>query len=218
MRFAVSESEMTENYWLDARDLESTRSGRVLFRELTLALRGKQMLLLEGANGSGKTTLLRMLCGFSLPDTGEVTWCGKDIYKLRAEYYAHIAYVGHKDGVKLELTPYENLRVAQAMASFSLDQSIDSILDRFGLSGYEDSLTRNLSAGQQRRLSLARLLVTKAPLWILDEPFTSLDTYGIDIAHNVMQRHIEGGGMIVLATHHKISLDGSDLQRINLSE
>lgn len=219
VRLAVSESQMAEDLCLEAYDLESTRDGRTLFTQLTFTLRAKQMLLLEGANGSGKTTLLRILCGIRLPDVGEVRWCGKDIQNLRAEYYGHIAHVGHKDGVKQELTPYENLRVAQAMmGSFHLQETIDTVLDRFGLSGYEDSLTRNLSAGQQRRLSLARLLVINAPLWILDEPFTSLDRFGIEIAQNVMQSHVDGGGMIILATHHKVDLDESNLQRINLSK
>lgn len=209
---------MTNDFSLVARNLECIRDTRALFTDLTFSVQSKQMLLLEGRNGSGKTSLLRMLCGIRLPDAGSVKWCGEDIYKLGAEYREYFCYVGHKDAIKQDLTPYENLRIAQVMGNSRFDRSIDEALEQFDLYGYEDLLTRNLSAGQQRKLSLARLVVTESPLWLLDEPFTSLDRDGIKIVQDVMAVHLETGGMIILTTHHKVDLDGPSLQRIDLSQ
>jgi heme exporter protein A len=201
---------------LVARDLACIRDDRILFEHLEFTVRSGEMLLLEGRNGSGKTSLLRILCSIRLPDAGVVNWCGEDIHKLGADYHEHIAYVGHRDGVKQDLTPQENLRVARALGKASSRSSAE-VLDRFGLYGFEDIPTYNLSAGQQRRLALARLLATEAQLWILDEPFTSLDKHGISLFESVMDEHIHAGGMIVLTTHHRVSFEGSSVHYINLS-
>lgn len=206
-----------EHLSLEAVDLECVRDDRVLFSSLRFCLEAGQLLLLEGRNGSGKTSLLRILCSIRLPEAGTVNWCGQDIFKLGADYHERLTYIGHKDGIKQDLTPQENLRMAQAMGKPNPRYSIDEVLDQFGLYGFEDIPTRNLSAGQQRRLALARLLATDAPLWILDEPFTSLDKHGIEIFEGLMRQHTDGGGMIVLTTHHRVSLDGGGIQRINLS-
>jgi heme exporter protein A len=202
---------------LEAIELECIRDDRVLFSNLEFTLTSGEMLLLEGRNGSGKTSLLRILCSIRLPDAGRVTWCGQDIQRLGPDYHAHIAYVGHRDGIKQDLTPQENLRMAQALGKPSPDNDIDGVLDGFGLYGFEDVPTRNLSAGQQRRLALARLRVTDSSLWILDEPFTSLDRHGIGVFESMMADHTAQGGMIVLTTHHRVTTHDTPVHRINLS-
>jgi heme exporter protein A len=202
---------------LEAYDLACVRDDRTLFEKLQFKVNAGESLLLEGRNGSGKTSLLRILCSIRLPDAGRVSWCGQDIQKLGPDYHEHIAYVGHRDGVKVDLTPLENLRMAQALGKPSEGRTCEEVLDLFALYGFEDIPTYNLSAGQQRRLALARLLITQSQLWILDEPFTSLDKQGISQFESMMEAHVCTGGMVVLTTHHKVSLDGHTVHRINLS-
>jgi heme exporter protein A len=197
--------------------LECVRDDRVLFSGLDFVLESGQTLLLEGRNGSGKTSLLRILCGIRLPETGAVTWCGEDIFSLGPVYHEHIAYVGHRDGLKLDLTPMENLVMARGLGNPNPDTSPGDALLRVDLLGFEDIPTRNLSAGQQRRLALARLLVTRAQLWILDEPFTSLDVHGIELAEQLFDEHISAGGMLAMTSHHVVNLDSARVHRINLS-
>ncbi len=200
-----------------ARALECIRDDRRLFSDLSFALEPGQALILEGQNGSGTTSLLRIICGIRLPEDGELLWEGESIFKLGPEFHQHIAYLGHKDGNKLDLTPYENMNMARGLGKASEDVDIETALDRVGLYGFEDIPTRNLSAGQQRRLAIARLLVTEANLWILDEPFTSLDRQGIETVEGLFDAHLAKGGMAALTTHHRIDLARAKVQRINLS-
>lgn len=202
---------------LEAHDLMCVRDDRILFENLSFHVEPGQVLLLEGRNGSGKTSLLRTLCAIRLPDAGKITWDGEDIFKLGPEYHAHTAYVGHKDGVKLDLTAIENLTMAKGMGDPNDDISITEALAQVDLYGFEDVPARNLSAGQQRRLALARLLVTRATLWILDEPFTSLDTHGIAVVETLFATHLANDGMIAVTSHHSVNLDTADILRINLS-
>ncbi len=199
---------------LQASGLSCIRDDRVLFSELTFTLNVGQVLLLEGKNGSGKTSLLRILCGFREPDAGQICWCGECISD--SQYYADMAYIGHLDGIKKELTVFENLSVALALGRPGQYPLSDALV-RVQLSGYEDVLVQALSAGQKRRLSLARLLVTQNRLWILDEPFTSLDKQGIKLTEILMTEHTASGGLIVLTSHHDLNLPAVDVQRIHLS-
>ena len=199
---------------LQGENLSCTRDDRELFSGLSFAVRPGQVLLLEGQNGSGKTSLLRIICGFREPDTGAVRWGGDEI--PHHQYYSDMAYVGHLDGIKKELTVLENLRLAQALSQAG-KLTIQQALDKVRLSGYEDTLIQALSAGQKRRLSLARLLITHNILWILDEPFTSLDKQGIVLVETLMVEHCANGGMMVLTSHHDINLQSVDIQRIRLS-
>jgi heme exporter protein A len=206
----------TDSPCLEAVELECIRDDRTLFSKLAFRLERGQALILEGRNGSGKTSLLRILCGIRLPDAGTVTWGKTDISKLGPDYHVHTAYVGHRDGIKLDLTPLENLAMARALGKPG-DITLEAALEKVELCGFEDVLTRNLSAGQQRRLALARLLVTDTVLWILDEPFTSLDTHGIEVIENLLDRHTARGGMLAVTSHHAVKLDNTRTQTINLS-
>jgi heme exporter protein A len=142
-----------------------------------------------------------------------------DIFKLGPEFHEHIAYLGHKDGHKPDLTPMENLHIARSLGKANTDITLEEALDQVGLYGFEDVPTRNMSAGQQRRLAIARLLVTDAKLWILDEPFTSLDRRGIEQMERLFEGHLHRGGMAAMTTHHRIGFrDDIQLVRINLSE
>ena len=201
---------------LEAHALQCIRDDRTLFSKLDFRLEAGNALILEGRNGSGKTSLLRILCGIRLPDSGNVTWGEETIEKLGPDYHMHTAYVGHRDGVKLDLTPLENLAMARALGVPN-DITLEAALEKVDLSGFEDVLTRNLSAGQQRRLALARLLVTDTTLWILDEPFTSLDVHGISVIEELLDTHTSAGGMIAVTSHHAVNLEHTRVQRINLS-
>jgi len=202
---------------LEARQLECVRDDRTLFSALSFSIAPGQTLVLEGRNGSGKTSLLRILCGIRLPETGSVCWNNEDIHRLGPDYHQHIAWVGHRDGMKLDLTPRENLAMARALGRPS-DITLDAALERVELYGFEDVPTRNMSAGQQRRLALARLLVTGATLWLLDEPFTSLDVHGIQLVEQLFEQHTARGGMLALTSHHAVNLhNDAAVQRINLS-
>ncbi len=209
---------ISESFTLEARGLGCIRDDRQLFSALDFTLRGGEALILEGRNGSGKTSLLRILCGIRLPDDGVLRWQGEDAHRLGAEFHQHIAYLGHRDGNKLDLTPLENLRIAQGLGRARADIGIEEALDRVGLYGFEDVPTRNLSAGQQRRVAIARLLITEAELWILDEPFTSLDRKGIEDVEGMFDQHLARGGMAVLTTHHRMNFEQGEVHRIDLSE
>jgi len=204
-------------FCLEASGLGCVRDDRSLFEDLSFRLSSGQVLLLEGRNGSGKTSLLRLLCGMRQPDAGEIRWDGEDIFRLGPDYHTHIAYVGHKDGVKHDLTAFENLKLARGLAAPNLDTSIEDALRQVELWGFDDVAARNLSAGQQRRLALARLLVTRANLWILDEPFTSLDSRGIAIVETLFSNHVARGGMLAVTSHHQVQLGDAETIRIDLS-
>jgi heme exporter protein A len=200
--------------FLEGTGLSCIRDDRVLFEGLAFELYAGQVLLLEGENGSGKTSLLRIICGFREPDSGRIRWCGDAVND--SQFYAQMAYVGHLDGVKKELTVLENLKVSLALSKPGR-YSIQDALKKVNLAGFDDALVQALSAGQKRRLSLARLLITENCLWILDEPFTSLDKQGIALIETLMIEHCSNNGMIVLTSHHEIALHGIDVQRIHLS-
>ncbi|WFP51492.1 cytochrome c biogenesis heme-transporting ATPase CcmA [Methylomonas sp. EFPC3] len=205
--------ENVQHATLEVRDLSCFRDERLLFSALNFEVQAGQSLLLEGANGSGKTTLLRILCGLREADSGRIIWCGQPAEQ--SSYYRDMAYVGHADGTKKELTVLENLKFALALGSPGKYQ-IDHALDKVKLAGFDDNPVHTLSAGQKRRLSLARLLITQNVLWILDEPFTSLDKQGIALIESLIADHISHGGMAVLTSHHDLRMADLNLKRIHL--
>ncbi len=200
---------------LETRDLCCIRNDRLLFEHLDFSLEPGQMLVVEGPNGSGKTSLLRILTGLRLADGGEILWRGDPIDRLAGDYYEQVAYVGHHDGVKNELSCLENLRLARAMGVPSR-QELDEVLEQVNLYAYGETEVGSLSAGQKRRLALARLLATDSGLWILDEPFTSLDGTSMSMFASLFEQHLEQQGLIVMTSHHNISLPGQNVQYLQL--
>jgi len=191
------------------------RNDRLLFEHLDIHLEAGQMLVVEGPNGCGKTSLLRILTGLRLADGGEVLWRQQPIDRLAGDYFEQVNYVGHHDGVKNELSCLENLRLARAMGvPSSLD--LDEVLEQVNLYAYGETEAGSLSAGQKRRLALARLLATDAMLWILDEPFTSLDKASMALFSGLFEQQLERRGVIVMTSHHDISLPTQALQRLRL--
>ena len=207
------------NQHLQVKQLACIRGDRHLFSELDIRLDSGQLLYLQGRNGSGKTTLLRTLCGLFHPDEGEVLWCGKKVTELGELFYKDVLFVGHAPGIKLELTPLENLRIYTRL--HELDVAEDALwqaLQDIGLRGFEDLPARMLSAGQKRRIALARLLIDKAALWILDEPFTALDVVAVDLLQAIIAQHVSRGGMVILTTHQEVQLPDHQVQRLKLGD
>ena len=203
---------------LEAINLTCVRGDRLLFREVNFSLAPGSLLELRGPNGGGKTSLLRILCGLATPAEGEVRWNGTNIRTLREEYYASLAYVAHLNGVKDELTALENLLAAARVAGRELRNGEgEATLERVGLINQRHLPTRVLSAGQRRRLTLARLLAARAELWLLDEILTSLDDSGVDLVRNLITEHIDAGGLTIVATHQDLQLSPPALQTINLA-
>ena len=203
---------------LSTVDLECIRGDRILFSHLNIEIPPGKILQIEGRNGCGKTSLLRLLSGVMMPSEGEILWNGEDIREDRATFYADAAYLGHHNGIKGELTALENLHFAQALSASKSDDDLFEILARLSLRGYEDIPCRHLSAGQNRRVALARLLATEAKLWILDEPFTALDRKGIQLVEEIFESHVAEGGIIVLTTHHPLKQDERYYRALNLEE
>ena len=191
---------------LRAEGLECIRNDMVLFQDLSISVSSGEVLQVKGPNGCGKTSLLRILCGLALPNEGAVYWNGKDIREFNGEYVQHVNYVGHHNGIKVELTPAENLRVSNALSTTRNGASPEQALQQFGLYGYEDTPVRKLSSGQKRRVALSRLLLTHAQLWILDEPFTSVDNAGRKFIAEVLKSHMDIGGMLILVSHEPVSI------------
>jgi heme exporter protein A len=203
---------------IEAVDLTCERGERLLFSGLSFSAENGTLLRVAGPNGTGKTSLLRMMCGLLEPTGGEIRWKGGNIRKLREEYWKDLAYIGHLNGVKDDLTVRENLRVSVRVAGRSATEAqLAQALDAVGLAGFEDTMARFLSQGQRRRVALARLYVSEAvPLWILDEPFTALDVRGVAHLSALIARHIENGGTVVLTTHQEVPVDAARRKRVDL--
>lgn len=191
---------------LDAEALLCERDERCLFRELSVTLGPGQALQIEGENGAGKTSLLRILAGLAEANEGQVRWRGLDIRRERASFHQDLLYLGHHSAIKLELTPRENLAFYVGMNQSFEHSALETALQAVGLYGFEDQPARSLSAGQRRRVALARLALSTAPLWILDEPYTALDVAGSAWLSRTLEHHLAGGGLVVLTTHQPLSL------------
>ena len=203
---------------LEARDLEATRGGATLFRGLAFTLRPGALLRVSGANGSGKTSLLRVLCGLSQPNAGQVRWNGESIRALGEEYRKQLAYVGHANALKDDLTVTENLEAICALAGLDAAPArVQAAIGQFGLAGRERLPVKLLSQGQRRRAALARLALSEAaPLWILDEPFAALDADAVERVQSAAGEHLSRGGMIVLTTHQEARIEARSATDINL--
>jgi len=193
---------------LSAHGLGCIRGERKLFAGLDLQVGPGECLHVRGENGVGKTSLLRMLAGLSAPAEGEIHWRGRPIGDVADEYHQDLLFLGHHDAVKQDLTGMENLLFAARLdgAPLPADQAL-AALGRLGLRGREDLPVRCLSAGQKRRVALARLLTRKAVLWVLDEPFTALDAGAVEVLSSLIATHLADGGLAVLTSHQAIPID-----------
>ncbi|WQG58421.1 cytochrome c biogenesis heme-transporting ATPase CcmA [Pseudomonas sp. RTB3] len=190
---------------LEAVALACERDWRMLFENLELRLAAGDMLQISGPNGSGKTSLLRLLAGLMQPTSGEVRLNGQPLAQQRTELARNLLWIGHAAGIKDLLTPEENLTWLCALHRPVERDAIMQALESVGLRGFEDVPCHTLSAGQQRRVALARLYLAGPPLWILDEPFTALDKQGVAQLEEHLTKHCEQGGMVVLTTHHTLT-------------
>lgn len=193
---------------LEVKNLRCERDERVLFEQLDFSVARGEVVQIEGPNGSGKTTMLRIISGLSSDYEGELLWCGKPIKKVRPDFYQQLHYLGHLPGIKAALTPRENLRWSCVLQLPDHDTQIDSALEKVGLFGFEDLPCFTLSAGQQRRVALARLYLTSSLFWILDEPFTAIDKKGVAELESMLARHAQRGGAVLLTTHHHLQIPG----------
>lgn len=199
---------------LSGTGLAVFRGDRCLFKKLEFALNGGEMLLVEGPNGSGKTSLLRAIAGLLEPEAGRIAWRGEDVRRQRQSFHADLVWLAHRLGLKGDLTPVENLRFDTGLRRCDWDR-LDAVLERLDLGGLTGLPVRALSAGQQRRVSLARLLLSRAKLWLMDEPFTNLDAAGRALVEALIGEHLEDGGLCVVASHQALGIDGK-LTRILL--
>jgi len=201
---------------LEVRGLSCTRGERELFRKLSFTLGRGQVLHVRGINGSGKTSLLRVICGLSSADTGTRYWCDEDVREDPERFWAELLYLGHKDSVSLELSPLENVLFSQRLRGSPAACSAAQALERVQLGGCRDESTRVLSAGQRRRIALARLLVNSASLWVLDEPLTALDDAGREVFAGMLVEHCEAGGMTILTSHQELLLSSVAISHLEL--
>ena len=198
---------------LHVKGLSCERDDRMLIRDLAFDLRGGEILQIEGPNGSGKTTLIRILCGLSDDYEGELHWRGQPRHRNDDRFRQEHLYFGHLTGIKTSLSPRENLRWILQLKGVgtggpALDKAIETALEKVGLASYEDVPVYALSAGQKRRVALARLQVEPALLWVLDEPFTAIDRKGVAELEALIQQHARDGGSVLLTTHHALDFPG----------
>ena len=193
---------------LKAEQLFCERDDRVLFRELSFSARAGEVIQIKGSNGSGKTTLLRVICGLNDNYHGTLKWFNEPIEDNQDDFYSSLIYLGHQVGVNKVLTPVENLRWSVGLRENVTSEAIYQALAEIGLRGFEDSQCFSLSAGQQQRVSLSKLLLGAAIIWILDEPFTTLDVDGVQLLEKLLGDHARKGGVALVTTHHELSLPG----------
>lgn len=200
---------------LTVNSLSCERGERLLFKDLSFILPPGQIAQIIGKNGAGKSSLLKIIAGFAQPLSGIVSWQNQTIKHDSMAYAALICYLGHLDGVKAGLSVAENLHFSRCLMRGALSKEALAI-QHLGLNQSTNTLVEDLSAGQRRRVALARLLVSSAKLWILDEPFTSLDKQTITILEQMFVQHCMKGGMIVIATHQTLNISNVPIQTYEL--
>lgn len=202
---------------LEVKNLTAIRDERILFESLSFEIHTGELVQIEGRNGTGKTTLLRIIAGLGESDSGEILWQSNKIQSDRENYHQDLLFLGHQTGIKRELTAAENLRFYQAVHQQAVSEvDIFQALAKVGLAGREDVPVGQFSAGQQRRVALARLWLSQKKLWILDEPLTAIDKQGVKVLEALFLNHAEQGGIVILTTHQDMFADNPKLRKIRL--
>jgi heme exporter protein A len=174
-----------------------------------------ELLQVAGPNGTGKTTLLRVACGLLRPEQGRVAWRGRPIAGIRPQFQSAVVYAAHEPALKGDLTPLENLRYLVGLKRSVPTAELEAALERTGVAACAQLPVRVLSAGQRRRVALARVLAMRSSLWMLDEPFTNLDAAGSALVTDLLREHVRGEGMALVVAHHDIALPAR-LRRLEL--
>lgn len=200
---------------LSADALTLFRGDRCLFQDLSFALNPGELLLLEGRNGSGKTSLMRAIAGLIEFEDGDVMWDGKPVRENRHSFYGSLVWMQHRVGFKADLTLVENLRFESHLRAQS-GADLGDVLERLDISRLKRLPLRSLSAGQQRRVALARMLLADVPLWLMDEPFTNLDREGRALVMDLVTEHLGKDRMCIMAAHQDVEI-GGNVTRIELS-
>lgn len=198
---------------IEAIALCCERDDRDLFHSLSFSIAKGEWVQVTGANGAGKTTLLRLLAGLLRPEEGEIRFQGAPLSDVRESYCQDLLWIGHQPGMKTRLTALENLQFYHPQCS---TQAILEALLQAGLAGYEDLPLHQLSAGQQRRAALARLWLTQAQIWLLDEPFTAIDVAGVARLTARMAEHTANGGIVVMTTHQPMHTEQGRVRALSL--
>jgi heme exporter protein A len=191
------------------------RGDRHVLKGVSLQVSPGELVHVSGANGTGKTTLLRVITGLLQPEQGTVTWCAKAINRFRSEYQACLAYLSHEPALKGDLTALENLRFSVGLKRRTTPSELYETLKRTGVAQCAALPARVLSAGQRRRVAMARVLAMRASLWLLDEPFTNLDAEGAQLMSQLLRAHVEEGGLAVVVAHQALQIEWP-LRRLEL--
>ena len=206
---------MSSSPLLSAHNLTCIREERILFEHLSFDVNPGDIIQVEGPNGAGKTSLLRILAGLSQPYEGHIKFLDQNIQDDRETYHQNMLYLGHKAGVKDELTAAENLEFNLAMHGLDVNEA-DHTLQQVNLLGFEDAFATQLSAGQHRRISLARLWQSQHKVWMLDEPFTAIDKTGVTKLEAMFLQHADEGGCVILTTHQDLILCAERVKKLKL--
>lgn len=201
---------------LEVTNITAARSEYRLFQGLSFQVRPRQIVHVRGPNGAGKTTLLRLLCGLVRPDDGQILWDGIPISERLPEFFRALVYIGHENGMKADLTARENLHFAQRVTGAPAGLDPLRALETLGARALADIPCRFLSAGQKRRVTLARLLTSNARLWLLDEPFAALDESARAVVSDLVAEHMQSGGMCVATSHQPLDCEQFEAREINL--
>ena len=203
---------------LIAQDLACLRGDRLLFKQIGFTLNAGCLMYVLGENGSGKSSLLRMVCGLLNPEVGTITWQGQPIKQASEEYLSKLTYIGHLNGLKDDLTAIENLQISARLAGEFVDaQAALTALTAIGIARCAKLPVGVLSQGQKRRVALARLWLSHAPLWVLDEPFAALDASSVLTLATCISAHMARGGMTIITTHQDVLIDATTTQTLRLS-
>lgn len=206
----------TAQLLLEARNVTIWRGDNLLMEDIDIKVHAGSIVQIQGTNGSGKTTLLRALIGLAEFDEGEILWGGQPFHKVRDALYAELLYLGHKPGISAGLSPLENIKALCPELEENCRDEVESVLAELAIADRIDLPSAALSAGQKRRIALARLRLQVASLWVLDEPLTSLDTNGYEWVRQEIQRHVGRGGAVIFTTHQALSFGELPVQSIVL--